>query len=100
MTTKKTKNQCFDTSIDPNFFKNKNEPFYIIHRRMRTMNDIEVLDSKRVRELLKISEGTLHALIKGKDIPHFFIGKKVLRFNKKSIMDWLQNLEDNNRRVS
>jgi excisionase family DNA binding protein len=94
MTTEKIKNQWIDTSIDPFLeSKNKKETLYIIPKR-KIMEDIEFLDSKQLMKLLKISEGTLHTLIKSNDIPHFYIGKKVLRFNKKSVMAWIQKLED------
>jgi excisionase family DNA binding protein len=96
MNTRKTKNQCFDTSIDPNFFKNKNQILYIITKRgkWKTMNDIDVLTSEELLKVLKISHGTLHTLVKNREIPYVRIGKKVLRFNKGAIMEWLQKLED------
>jgi excisionase family DNA binding protein len=96
MSTETVKNQWIDTSIDPNFFKNKNLSLYINTKRgkWQTMSDIDLLTSEELLKVLKISGGTLHAMIKSNEIPHFYMGKKVLRFNKKSIMEWLQKLED------
>jgi excisionase family DNA binding protein len=95
MTTKKDKNQALDTSIDPKIQKTllKLDSVYDLGRR-KTMNDIEIFTPEQIAKILKISEGTLYALVKSKEIPHFYTGKRVLRFNKRSIIAWLQKIED------
>ncbi|MDR0718437.1 MAG: helix-turn-helix domain-containing protein [Treponema sp.] len=55
------------------------------------MNDIQTLTAKELMKALKISEPTLHLLVRNKEIPHFYIGKRILRFNKKLIIAWMEN---------
>jgi predicted DNA-binding transcriptional regulator AlpA len=55
--------------------------------------DTEIWNSEEIMKFFKISEPTLHLLIKKSDIPHFYLGKKSLRFRKESVMQWLAKLE-------
>jgi predicted DNA-binding transcriptional regulator AlpA len=60
----------------------------------RSFMDIDIMSSQEVMKALKISEVTLHGLVKQKEIPHFYIGKKCLRFRKEAIIAWLASLEE------
>jgi predicted DNA-binding transcriptional regulator AlpA len=90
MTEKKTENSILDSPVDP-----KTPEFNVnFSYRRKTMNDIELLTAEQLLTVLKISEPTLHGLVKRNEIPHFYVGKKSLRFNKASIIDWLRKLEN------
>jgi excisionase family DNA binding protein len=55
--------------------------------------EIEVFTIEELMKILLISEDAILALVKQKQIPHFFIGKKALRFRKESIIQWLEEIE-------
>jgi excisionase family DNA binding protein len=55
--------------------------------------EIEVFTIEELREVLSISEAAIRALVKQNQIPHFFIGKKTIRFRKESIIQWLEEIE-------
>jgi hypothetical protein len=55
-------------------------------------NTLETLTADELIEVLSINECTLAALIKQKQIPHYYVGKGNLRFKTEEILDWICNL--------
>jgi predicted DNA-binding transcriptional regulator AlpA len=88
MSRKSNEKQGFGPEFGLNFKSNVNLPIGV-NKKM----EIEILKKDQVLKILSISECTLTALVKRKEIPHFYIGEKSLRFKKESILNWLNNLE-------
>jgi excisionase family DNA binding protein len=61
--------------------------------RRNNMNEIEVYSIQELQEKLHVSKATILNMVKENRIPHFFMGKKTLRFRKESIIQWIDNLE-------
>ena len=53
----------------------------------------DILNSYEVMEILAISKNPLYKLIHSNKLPAYRIGKRVWRFNKKSLIEYLLNLE-------
>jgi excisionase family DNA binding protein len=91
-------NQSQENSFCILFSKEQENIFYSLsivnfHSRRSNMNEIEVYSIKEIKDKLHISKATILGLVKQNKIPHFFIGKKTLRFRKGAIIQWIDNLE-------
>lgn len=53
-----------------------------------------VMTAAEVRQLLKIGRNTLYELCAQGIIPHKRIGRRVIRFSRKSIQEWLEKNEN------
>jgi excisionase family DNA binding protein len=93
MARKKEKIKALDTSIDTKIQKCFLKKDSLYYSSEATIVDIDLLSSEQLCKILDISQATLYALVKTNEIPHFYIGKKILRFHKNSIIEWLQDLE-------
>jgi excisionase family DNA binding protein len=57
------------------------------------MKDFEIMTTEQAREYLSISKPTLLGMVKRNQIPHFYLGKRTLRFRKEALIKWIENLE-------
>jgi hypothetical protein len=73
-------------------FKGKNEMEIEILTKEEIM-EIEILTADELMEILPLNELALTLLVKQKQIPHFYIGKRNLRFRTEEIIDWFCNLK-------
>jgi predicted transcriptional regulator/predicted DNA-binding transcriptional regulator AlpA len=55
-------------------------------------NTLEILTAEQLMKILPINEPTLAVLVKQNEIPHFYMGKRKLRFRIEEIKDWLSKI--------
>lgn len=48
------------------------------------------IDYKTTAELLGIPEGTLYAMVSKGAVPHYRIGKRLVRFSRAELTEWLK----------
>jgi excisionase family DNA binding protein len=95
MSTSIGKKRIFDPLIDPKMNSNVN-----LQTEEKIKMEIEVLTEDQLMKVLSISECTLTALVKQKQIPHYYVGKRNLRFKTEEILNWICNLGKNTRVAS
>jgi excisionase family DNA binding protein len=66
---------------------------------MKEMGD-EILTGKETREWLKVPQGTLDYLVSTNQIPYVRVGKRGVRFVRSRLLEWLQEREGVEYRLS
>jgi len=59
---------------------------------MKTPNDPDILTAEQVANLLGVNTNTVYEVIRQRvnPLPHRRLGKKLLRFHKEAVLDWIR----------